>query len=81
MHRQFLFNKSKGVTFSLAGDNNALTVQLMLEVGNLTVNSFAEALQNFVEEVRFAVFTLNDIHEADYGSSYGTNYTNSIILG
>ena len=81
MHRQFLFNKSKGVTFSLAGDNNALTVQLMLDVGNLTVNSFAEALQNFVEEVRFAVFKINDIHEDDYGSSYGTTYTNSIILG
>ena len=81
MHRQFLFNKSKGVTFSFAGDSNALTVQLMLEVGNLTVNSFAEALHNFVEEVRFAVFKINDIPEEDYGAGFGTTYTNSVILG
>lgn len=81
LHRQFLYNKSHGVTYSLAGDNNALTVQLMLEVGNLTVQSFAEALHNFVEEVRFSVFKINDIPEEDYGAGFGTTYTNSVILG
>ena len=81
MHRQFLFNKSKGITFSLAGDNNALTVQLMLDVGTLTVASLAEALQDFVEEVRHAVFRINDIAEDEYASDYGTTYTNSIIVG
>lgn len=81
MHRQFLFNKSKGVTFSLAGDNNALTVQLMLDVSSLTVSNLADALQDFIEEVRFAVFRINDIPEEDYGSDYGATYSNSIIVG
>ncbi|SFS58404.1 Tir chaperone protein (CesT) family protein [Succinivibrio dextrinosolvens] len=81
MHRQFLFNKSKGVTFSLAGDNNALTVQLMLDVPGLTVSNLADALQDFIEEVRFAVFRINDIPEEDYGSDYGATYSNSIIVG
>ena len=81
MHRQFLFNKSKGITFSLAGDNNALTVQLMLDVASLSVTSLGDAIQDFVDEVRFAVFRVNDIAEDDYGLTYGTTYTNSIIVG
>ena len=81
MHRQFLFNKSKGITFSLAGDNNALTVQLMLDVAGLSVTSLGDAIQDFVDEVRFAVFRVNDIAEDDYGLTYGTTYTNSIIVG
>ncbi|MBQ9221022.1 MAG: type III secretion system chaperone [Succinivibrio dextrinosolvens] len=81
MHRQFLFDKSRGVTFSLAGDNNALTVQMMLDVGSLTVALLADVLQDFVEEVRFAVFRINDIDEDDFSSNFGTTYTNSIIVG
>ena len=81
MHRQFLFDKSRGVTFSLAGDNNALTVQMMLDVGSLTVALLADVLQDFVEEVRFAVFRINDIDEDDFSSNFGTTYTNSIIAG
>ncbi len=81
MRRQFLFNNSKGVTFSLAGDNNAVTVQLLLDVSSLSVPILADALHDFVEEVRYAVFRINDIPEDEYGSSYGTTYTNSIIVG
>ena len=81
MHRQFLFNNSRGVTFSLADDSNAVTVQLMLDVSSLTVPILAEALQDFVEEVRHAVFRINDIPEDEYGANYGTTYTNSIIVG
>lgn len=80
MLRHFMFSKSKGVTFSLAGDNNALTVQMMLDVGSLTVVSLAYALQDFVEEVRYAVFKLNDIPEEQYSPDYGTAYSNSIIV-
>lgn len=59
MQRHFLFNESKGVTFSIAGNNNAVTVQTRHDVGTMTVENLQNTLVNFVKEVRYAVKKVN----------------------
>ncbi len=52
-YRQFLFDKSNSVTYALSPDNNALTAQLKLPVGVLSVNDFACAVEKFANEVAY----------------------------
>lgn len=58
MHRQFLFSESGGITFSLAPDNNSLTVQLKKEIYSVDVQEICESLQVLVQEIAHARISL-----------------------
>ncbi|WP_281071894.1 type III secretion system chaperone [Succinivibrio dextrinosolvens] len=52
-YRQFLFDKSNSVSYSLSPDNNALTAQQKLTVAVLNVDDFAAAVEKFANEVAY----------------------------
>ncbi len=51
MHRQYLFSATNGVTTSLSGDRNALTVQFKFSLADLTDQDLGQYLNDFVGEV------------------------------
>ena len=51
MHRQYLFSHTNGITTSLSGEKNMLTVQFRFSLNELTEQELAAHLNNFVGEV------------------------------
>ncbi|MCR5535823.1 MAG: type III secretion system chaperone [Succinivibrio sp.] len=78
LNHQFLFDKSNGITFALAPEDNALTVQYLSAVSTLDGNSLVEILIDFVQEVsKVRLKVMDQDKEADRPFSFAAPARNS----
>lgn len=82
MHRQYLFSGTNGVTTSLSGDRNVLTVQFKFSLADLTAQDLEQHLNDFVGEVaRVKILVCGKKPEDEASGSDSTGEMDPVLRG